>query len=371
MLSRPSRHLSRSPAMRPVRLGSVSSGLLRLLTVPAPYRAVHRRSGGGSPYPPLSGPPAPLVSPSRSRRRDAHVASDSVTRWERNPPPPPIPPRPSVAAPSQDLDFDTLVNLAATSTQNASPQFTQLQEEAEAAIMDEMMFASPGTVDPELDRAVFARRKERDARQSDQVKPLRKSKSRRSDILLNEGLTPDVEPDFVDGRPLPRPLPNLLPALRRPPPKRRSMRLSPIPTTESATQIRPYLPPSLPPLHEATPAEPLPQPHHYPLHSRHDWRLSSPLRRYVDATPPSLHSAKDTNTLSQGHNRLVGVGIEAANVHNEKEEKFRWRERWGFKRPASSEFRGDWPDAELYRERCVLPPYSPFEQALTLFASQV
>ncbi|BGO88406.1 hypothetical protein JCM10020v2_000021 [Rhodotorula toruloides] len=311
---------------------------------------------GSSNYPPLAGPPQPVQSPSRIRQRDAHMAPDPVTRWERNPPPPPVPPRPSHTAPSPDLD-DFLANIAKTATSSAP------YEAAEAAFMDELIawqqrkssawdeekVKADGEVDPEI----LSWHQEQESQKPGKQEPRRrKPKSRRSDVSLETlaGLAPDVEPEFVDGRPLPRRLPDLVPALLRPPAKRRNhLRLAPAPKLETATQLRPYLPPL--PVHDATPAHPVPQPHHYPLHSRYDWRLSSPVRQFVDSTPPSLYSVKDTSTFAQGHNRLVGVGIEAANIDKEKDDRFKWRERWGFKSHAPKEFRCEWAEAEVYRKR--------------------
>ncbi|BGP21149.1 DNA helicase [Rhodotorula toruloides] len=282
------------------------------------------------------------------------MVPDSVARWERNPPPPPVPPRPTHAASSPDLD-DFLVKLAVSSA-SAAPH-----EAAEAALMDEVFAApqrkkrswdeEPVKADVALDPEVLVWHQEQEV-QTHRQSSRRKTKSRRNEISLEalEGLAPDVEPEFVDGRPLPRPLPDLPRALRRSPPRpRNSFHLAPSPNLDTATQIRPYLAPS--PAREGHPAHPVPQPHHYPLHSRRDWRLSSPVRRFVDFTPPSLYSVKDTSTFLQGHNRLIGVGMEAANMHNEREVKFKWRERWAFRSSTLNEFKGEWPAAEVYRTR--------------------
>ena len=123
------------------------------------------------------------------------------------------------------------------------------------------------------------------------------------------------------------------------------------PATRSAellatTLIRPFVPTPRP----ADPDEPL-QPHHFPLTSRHDWRLSSPLRkpsRTRPAFPPSLWQAGPL--ALQGHNRFVGVGVEAGRSARGWA-AMRREEAWGWKVKVPESERGEWSSADAYRQR--------------------
>ncbi|GAA5886608.1 hypothetical protein JCM3774_003680, partial [Rhodotorula dairenensis] len=104
------------------------------------------------------------------------------------------------------------------------------------------------------------------------------------------------------------------------------------------------------------PAEP--QPHHFALASRTDWRLSSParfkLRSLKRGRPLPLHSAKETCTFSAGRNRLVGIGPPAALVARPSASVTSGRggEGWGWKTRVPQEGeRGEWTDADKYIER--------------------
>ncbi|GAA5962773.1 hypothetical protein JCM21900_006498 [Sporobolomyces salmonicolor] len=115
----------------------------------------------------------------------------------------------------------------------------------------------------------------------------------------------------------------------------------------AADTISPYLPP----LSKETYASHGPaQPHELPLLSRSDWRLSSPLRRQIRSTPPPLWSRTETDTKSQGHNRLVGVGPGAARV-GRGQHAVEGEERWGWKTKVMGAEKGEWKDADTYRKR--------------------
>ncbi|GAA5867609.1 hypothetical protein JCM1840_002569 [Sporobolomyces johnsonii] len=111
--------------------------------------------------------------------------------------------------------------------------------------------------------------------------------------------------------------------------------------------LSPYLPPLSP---ETSASDGPPQPHELPLLSRSDWRLSSPLRRRVRSTPPPLWSRTETDTRSQGHNRLVGVGVEAARLGRSMQ-ALEGEEYWGWKLKVKGAEKGKWKAADSYRKR--------------------
>ncbi|GAA5923692.1 uncharacterized protein JCM15063_003730 [Sporobolomyces koalae] len=114
--------------------------------------------------------------------------------------------------------------------------------------------------------------------------------------------------------------------------------------------VSPYIPP--PVLLPSCPVHPSPQPHEVPLLSRSDWRLSSPLRKVFRSNPYSLFSRYENDTKSQGHNHLVGVGIETSRISKSYRHKdVEGSEPWGWKTKVNPSERGDWPAADLYRKR--------------------
>ncbi|GAA5828083.1 hypothetical protein JCM11251_005722 [Rhodosporidiobolus azoricus] len=123
--------------------------------------------------------------------------------------------------------------------------------------------------------------------------------------------------------------------------------LRPVERLTSAS-LAPYAPPPLP--RPSSPAQGVTEPHFSPLLNRHDWRLSSPLRRYLRSTPPSLFSPSETATLPLGHGRLLGVGTEAARIGWVS--KVREEEQWGWKvRVPEAKERGEWRAADAYVKR--------------------
>jgi len=116
--------------------------------------------------------------------------------------------------------------------------------------------------------------------------------------------------------------------------------------------VLPYLVPApLPPC----PVHPSPQPHEVPLDSRSDWRLSSPLRRYLRPSPPSLYSRSENDTKSQGHNRLLGVGLETSRIaRSYKSRDVEGAEAWGWKVKVKDSEKGSWTSADQYRKRYAL-----------------
>lgn len=110
--------------------------------------------------------------------------------------------------------------------------------------------------------------------------------------------------------------------------------------------ILPYIPfvPAL--------SDPSPQPHHFPLLSRYDWRLSCPLpnrSRHSDRfTPPSLSRISNQRVERQGYNRLIGVGLDPAR------EGRRWGElgmndKWGWKVAVDPQQKGEWASHRSWR----------------------
>lgn len=124
---------------------------------------------------------------------------------------------------------------------------------------------------------------------------------------------------------------------------------------EEDTQLRlGRAPPADSPIKPYRPLTPRasPQPHDSPLLSRYDWRLSSPLspgRNRTSFDPPNLYRAP--KLTKQGHNRLLGVGLEAAM------EARRWsgvsEEQWGWKTTVPSGEKGKWASCDAYRVGCV------------------
>ncbi|GAA6021532.1 hypothetical protein JCM11491_006473 [Sporobolomyces phaffii] len=117
-----------------------------------------------------------------------------------------------------------------------------------------------------------------------------------------------------------------------------------------ANTISPYVAPD-PPTFRCQ-VHPSPQPHEFPLVSRSDWRLSSPLRRYLRSNPASLYSRLENDTKAQGHNFLVGVGIETSRITKSfRSPEVAGSEPWGWKVKVKEAERGGWPAADLYRKR--------------------
>lgn len=118
----------------------------------------------------------------------------------------------------------------------------------------------------------------------------------------------------------------------------------------AGSPIKPYIPTA-----ETSSAS---QPHHRRLVSRHDWRLSSPVRRRSAKSdtkqalrlPPSLYAHR--STTQQGHNRLVGVGVDSARS-GWWSTSMRAEEPWGWKTKLPASERGEWLAAEIHRKRYV------------------
>lgn len=132
-----------------------------------------------------------------------------------------------------------------------------------------------------------------------------------------------------------------------------------VPVSEAAHELAPFRPHPLPPAESEAESQsdphPLPQPHHLPLLSRTDWRLSSPARLKLHRSHPlPLWSLRETSTRTGGQNRLVGVGPSPARVG-----RFRkGEEAWGWKGKVPEGEKGTWKDADAYIERYVSPPHS-------------
>ena len=101
--------------------------------------------------------------------------------------------------------------------------------------------------------------------------------------------------------------------------------------------IRPYIP--------------LSPDHGKPLLSRNDWRLSSPVRRPRSSPrtrPPSLYAPIDMTR--QGHNKLVGVGVDPRQVGWWSEE-MRKEEQWAWKVKTPASEKGSWIEADAHCQR--------------------
>ncbi|GAA6064109.1 hypothetical protein JCM10212_002486 [Sporobolomyces blumeae] len=140
-----------------------------------------------------------------------------------------------------------------------------------------------------------------------------------------------------------------------PPPFRTtaSPRLEPnLPMPQNA--ISPYVA-SVPSLVPYAPSiHPSPQPHEVPLVSRTDWRLSSPLRKFIRSSPSSLYArTEETSTKALGHNRLVGVGVETGRIALGPKARGAadQSETWGWKVKVPESEKGTWIAADLYRKR--------------------
>ena len=129
-------------------------------------------------------------------------------------------------------------------------------------------------------------------------------------------------------------------------------------TSRSRPTIEPYTPP--PQGEAASPAHPYPQPHDYPILSRHDWRLSSSSFGGAPAIsrrrPRSLYEA---GTALAGHNALLGVGLppleeskrrfdDPAEAQTEEEERRLAAERWGWRKPTPDSDRDHWPALDAW-----------------------
>ncbi|GAA5936152.1 hypothetical protein JCM10213_004695 [Rhodosporidiobolus nylandii] len=112
------------------------------------------------------------------------------------------------------------------------------------------------------------------------------------------------------------------------------------------TSFSPYMPLSLPT--PSPPSAPV-EPHHTPLLTRQDWRLSSPLRRFVRTSPPPLFSTEETATMPLGHGQLVGVGTGAARIA--RRGTSRTEEQWGWKVRVPEKEKGGWEAADAYVKR--------------------
>lgn len=160
---------------------------------------------------------------------------------------------------------------------------------------------------------------------------------------------------------------NLFAPLPRPPRLKNALpRLDPVVRLTHAS-LEPYLPPPL----SSAPSLPSPpshylEPHFTPLLSRQDWRLSSPLRRFLRTSPPPLFSLSETDTMPLGHGRLVGVGVQAARSARRGliGKEARGEEGWGWKVRVPEGERGKWDDAEGYEKRCGFPSFSSYALAL-------
>ncbi|GAA5912503.1 hypothetical protein JCM8208_006619 [Rhodotorula glutinis] len=343
---------------------------------PAFTRPVHHRTAA-------SAPPRRRSSSSSSSRRDAHALASRV-KFDSAPPPPPPPraatsahhpstsqtdPQPSSSrSTASDWHAHLEPSLPADRANARHPKWDERGSEtydAEPVLpldVDGRYAAAAASEGDSIraDRAsewdaedewldVLRRDVRHEVQREDAGRELRGARA--STALTEDQLAPDVPPAPPPPPPQPvvearDPATDPFAVVRATTPRRRSapLRLEPVERTDPSL-IAPYLPTSLP----STSHDPFPSPASEPLVTRHDWRLSSPLRRYLRRTPPPLFSRTETDTIALGHNRLVGVGVDAARIA--KYAQVRTEEQWGWKVRVPESERGGWPDAELYRKR--------------------
>ena len=363
---------------------------------PTLTRSVHHRTAAST----SSSAPPPRRASSSSSRRDAHALASRV-KFDSAPPPPP--PRASTSAqpspvskadpqPSPSLADDWYGHLEASlpadwdnarhpkwdergsETYDAEPVLPQdvdgRYRAAAAAEGDSIRADRAHEWDAEDEWLEVLRHDAvLDAQRGDDERRVREASAATAPKVdqlppVVPPAPPPVPPQAAVDSASPRqrtiearePTSNPFAVLRTTTPRRRTapLRLEPVQRTDPSL-VAPYLPSPL----ASTSHDPFPSPASDPLVTRHDWRLSSPLRRYLRRTPPPLFSRTETDTVSLGHNRLVGVGVDAARIA--KFAQTRAEEQWGWKVRVPESERGKWPDADAYRKRCVplsLPLYA-------------
>ncbi|GAA6019068.1 hypothetical protein JCM10207_006307 [Rhodosporidiobolus poonsookiae] len=342
----------------------------------------------------------PLDHPSSSpllSRRSAHHAALPSTKYDSTPPPPPAPSassRPKQAAPSRtdpalawegDLADDFAAAMQSSladaymrqeDTRALHPEWEQHGRDALAGADDEVLLGvavgetieadDVAGLDEPLDwldwrellggaagvEMVEAVRPEDDLPASpDAARKAVEAASVDPPIREPSSAQPPPAPDAapaVDAAP--HSIPFAIPSAPLTKRRRGPFVLSPAERL-SHTSLSPYVPLPAPTASSCTPSAPL-EPHHSPLLSRHDWRLSSPLRRFLRSTPPPLWSQEETATLPLGHGRLVGVGVEAARIA--RKGTSREEEQWGWKvRVPAERERGEWEAADVYKQRML------------------
>ncbi|GJN91923.1 hypothetical protein Rhopal_004948-T1 [Rhodotorula paludigena] len=323
-------------------------------------------------------------SPCSLHRRDAHALAARV-KFDRTPPPPPLAPSAHAAAPSSrpppqgqksrsssfsdsdplpadDLlsDFTAFLqqSLAEDYANARHPKWDErgLESYDSEPVLPEALegTAAAGTAPREGETVVGDEGRvweneeewvELLRRQAEEE--VREEEAAAEDAPLDERIRAEEALAAAESAaPSPLPLAVDAPLAAPPPPRPRRvegpLRLERVPPFDP-TLIQPYLPP-------APPADPSHlERFHAPLSSRHDWRLSSPLRRYLRSTPPPLYSRTETDTRPLGHNRLVGVGVEAARIARVVQTQ--GEEKWGWKVRVPESERGAWNDADRYCKR--------------------
>jgi len=371
---------------------------------PTLTRSVHHRTAAST----SSSAPPPRRASSSSSRRDAHALASRV-KFDSAPPPPP--PRASTSAqpspvskadpqPSPSLADDWYGHLEASlpadwdnarhpkwdergsETYDAEPVLPQdvdgRYRAAAAAEGDSIRADRAHEWDAEDEWLEVLRHDAvLDAQRGDDERRVREASAATAPKVdqlppVVPPAPPPVPPQAAVDSASPRqrtiearePTSNPFAVLRTTTPRRRTapLRLEPVQRTDPSL-VAPYLPSPL----ASTSHDPFPSPASDPLVTRHDWRLSSPLRRYLRRTPPPLFSRTETDTVSLGHNRLVGVGVDAARIA--KFAQTRAEEQWGWKVRVPESERGKWPDADAYRKRCV--PLPPSTKARARFSADV
>ncbi|BGP44197.1 hypothetical protein JCM10450v2_000006 [Rhodotorula kratochvilovae] len=365
------RHLVHGVSTRLVRASRPARTPARAAPPPTASRAVHRVAPA-----PSAAAAHTSSAAARTARRDAHALATRVKYGDAPPPPPPPAPPPpkgssslSDAEPSPSSSSSSRVEdwpapLAVDGENALHPKWDErgLTGYASEPVLPEAL-AGGGlegeTIGAERGGAAWeseeewvellrrgaeeeaAREEEREVREA-RPTPAQVERVEEVQVAPPPPVTTPSAPPLPAVEPsAPRPSPFAVP--RTPTPRRRALplRLEPVPRADPAL-IAPYLPHiSLSPTSSSPAAQ--------PLLSRHDWRLSSPLRRFVRSSPPPLFSRAETDTRALGHNKLLGVGVDAARIG--KHALVRGEEQWGWKVRVPETERGKWDDADAYRAR--------------------
>lgn len=307
-----------------------------------------RKTGQSAPF--SSSVACPHASRSRLKpsRRNAHALASHAHYNERAPPPPPPPPPSPVskAAPRDSTAEERNKAFPVWETRSPPPslQRTTHDDIGDTVYADE----EDGDVDLEWDaHPRNPRTSIESSAQPDSVPAGTKMQTQQTAPSRPPPSAPGTAPCANPIETSRTGVPLFAARVRRRP--RGQLRLESVDLIPP-NSIAPYIVPAPPAV--SCPVHPSPQPHEVPLVSRSDWRLSSPLRRYLRSDPPSLYSRMENDTKAQGHNRLVGIGVEPGRTaRGPNSREVEGSEPWGWKIKVKESERGSWPAADTYRKR--------------------
>ncbi|GAA5985540.1 hypothetical protein JCM11641_007986 [Rhodosporidiobolus odoratus] len=338
---------------------------------------------------------SPNTSSLASRRRNAHYAATTVSSYASQPPPPPplSRARPPLAPTAPEWEEDLASSFAASLQASLAEDYVRQrddgfqahpqwedgghragEERGEGLFLGEEAEVDETSLSEETGeladwremvaavRGEFAHLREQAVEQAEavEVKPpatdsrsLEQAKAQEAQLdLLGRATRRDSAAVFAPTETTLQPSPELL--FAPPPPRRRRSTPVDLKPAErlSFTSFIPYgVPPVSEDLDAALQTSTSVEPHFTPLLSRQDWRLSSPLRRFVRTTPPPLFSMEETATMPLGHGQLVGVGTEAARIA--RKGVTRTEEQWGWKTKVPEKEKGRWEAGARYKERML------------------